>query len=91
MSVCRPASALPQSTRHTFARGCNAVSQLLSEGCPPVTNARGTLPPGSPAPRRGKYVAVGPRGGKTDQTATMKSRGDNLPPTDRSGQKWKPA
>lgn len=71
-----------------FASGAAAVG--LSTMTRKARDMAKTYPPGSPAPRKGEFEAVGPRGGKTDQTATMKRPGDNLPPTDKPGQEWKP-
>ena len=46
--------------------------------------------PGTPAPKRGDYDLTGPRGGKVPghDPATMKHKGDVLPPTPEEGQFW---
>ncbi|MGI1662380.1 YjzC family protein [Palleronia sp. KMU-117] len=43
--------------------------------------------PGEKAPRSGQYEIVGPRGGKTGVERTV-TKGEPLPPTERSGQKY---
>jgi hypothetical protein len=44
--------------------------------------------PGERAPKSGLYEMVGPRGGKTGEERTV-TRGQPLPPTRDSGQKYK--
>ncbi|WP_394699493.1 YjzC family protein [uncultured Desulfobacter sp.] len=46
-----------------------------------------TYKPGEKAPRSGQYGIVGPRGGKTGEERTV-VRGEPLPPTPKSGQKF---
>lgn len=47
--------------------------------------------PGQDNQPPGKYVEVGPRGGKVDNARNVKiDRGDRLPPTQEPGRKWKP-
>jgi hypothetical protein len=43
--------------------------------------------PGEPAPDSGLYEKVGPRGGKTGDTA-VSVEGRPLPPTDKPGEGW---
>lgn len=47
-------------------------------------------PPGTPAPKKGDYDLVGPRGGPVPghDPATMKNKGDTLPPTPDDNQFW---
>ena len=51
-----------------------------------MSNNKG-LPPGTPTPRSGIYEQVGPRGGRTGEQADS-TRGNPLPPTEKSGQRW---
>ena len=45
--------------------------------------------PGEDNAPAGEYVEVGPRGGEARDARTIKiSRGDRLPPTQESGNKW---
>ena len=46
--------------------------------------------PGTPAPKKGDYDLVGPRGGKVrdHDPASMDRRGDTLPPTPEQNQYW---
>ncbi|MBT6690395.1 YjzC family protein [archaeon] len=46
-----------------------------------------TFKPGQKAPRSGQYGIVGPRGGKTNEERTV-TKGEPLPPTPKSGQKF---
>ncbi len=48
------------------------------------------IPPGTDNEPAGKYIEVGPRGGKVNNPhkATLDS-GDRLPPTSKEGNKWK--
>lgn len=46
------------------------------------------LKPGEEAPRSGQYEMTGPRGGGTGVERTV-VRGEPLPPTQESGQKYK--
>jgi YjzC-like protein len=43
--------------------------------------------PGERAPRSGVYVITGPRGGRTSEERAV-TRGQPLPPTNRSGQRY---
>ena len=43
---------------------------------------RQALRPGMDAPRRGKYIVIGPRGGVRG-TVTMRKSGHTLPPTEK--------
>jgi hypothetical protein len=43
--------------------------------------------PGEPTPHSGLYEKVGPRGGKTGDTA-VSVEGNPLPPTDKPGEGW---
>jgi len=45
---------------------------------------KGTLPPGTSAPRSGQYEQIGPRGGRTGVERTVVRR-EPLPPTPRPG------
>ena len=47
-----------------------------------------TLSPGVKAPASGQYAIIGPRGGKTGIERTV-VRGEPLPPTLESGQKYR--
>lgn len=44
--------------------------------------------PGEKAPASGQYEVVGPRGGKTGKEITS-TKGNVLPPSDKSGQSYK--
>jgi len=46
--------------------------------------------PGTDNVTAGKYIEVGPRGGKLDKGRQVKiDSGDRLPPTQEKGRKWK--
>lgn len=46
--------------------------------------------PGMDNQRPGEYIEVGPRGGKLDNPRKVTiDQGDRLPPTQKSGHKWK--
>lgn len=46
--------------------------------------------PGTDNQKPGKYVEVGPRGGQLDDPRIVNiDQGDRLPPTSKSGNKWK--
>jgi len=49
----------------------------------------GTNKPGTPAPKSGQYVPVGPRGGKAGNNEVTSVGGKPLPPTPEPGQTWK--
>ncbi|WOQ17581.1 YjzC family protein [Raineyella sp. W15-4] len=44
--------------------------------------------PGTPAPKSGQYVPVGPRGGNAGSSEITAVQGKPLPPTPKSGQQW---
>jgi len=46
-----------------------------------------TFKPGNIAPKSGQYGVVGPRGGSTREERTV-VRGEPLPPTPKSGQRY---
>ena len=46
-----------------------------------------TYAPGTPAPKSGIYEKVGPRGGRTGDQADS-TKGNPLPPTEKTGQEW---
>jgi hypothetical protein len=47
------------------------------------------LAPGTKAPESGQYEIIGPRGGRTGEERTV-VKGDPLPPTPASGQRYRP-
>jgi len=47
------------------------------------------LAPGTKAPKSGQYEIVGPRGGRTGEERTV-AKGNPLPPTPASGQRYRP-
>ncbi len=47
-----------------------------------------TMKPGQIATRSGQYEIVGPRGGGTGKERTV-TKGEPLPPTEKSGQSFK--
>lgn len=47
------------------------------------------LKPGEKAPESGQYGIVGPRGGDAGGQERTVSKGETLPPTPKSGQKYK--
>lgn len=55
-----------------------------------VINMTKTFKPGEDNKPPGKYIEVGPKGGKVKDphTATI-GKGDRLPPTSEAGNKWK--
>lgn len=44
--------------------------------------------PGSPAPKSGQYVEVGPRGGAHGSNETTAVQGKPMPPTSSPGSTW---
>lgn len=52
-----------------------------------MSNKQTTYKPGQAAPRSGQYEIVGPRGGGTSIERTV-VRGEPLPPTLESGQRY---
>lgn len=44
--------------------------------------------PGTPAPKSGQYVPVGPRGGHAGNNEITAVQGKPLPPTTKPGQSW---
>jgi hypothetical protein len=52
-----------------------------------MTKSQEPLKPGDRTPHSGKYEQVGPRGGRTGETA-VSVEGRPLPPTDDPGNSW---
>jgi hypothetical protein len=46
------------------------------------------LKPGSPAPKKGEYNEINRLGNRTGLSATIKEKGDTLPPTQKKSRKW---
>ncbi len=89
--IAEDADTAPEMTEEALARAF--IVRRNGKRMPYRDRAEGQsdlcLPPGTRAPRSGRYELVDPSGGRIGEERTVR-KGEPLPPTPASGQRYRP-